>query len=64
MATLKAGAKDIQNWIIIFLMVILGASISGYIVFCTTLVEFQTVQHSFFSLLKLLAGDFRIIGLM
>ena len=42
-STMKAGTRDILNWLVIFTLVMLGAAISGYIVFCPSIVEFQTV---------------------
>ena len=48
----------------IFTLVMLGAATAVYIVFSPSFYEFQTVQNSLFSLLKLLAGDFRVIAKM
>ena len=40
MSTARHGISDIINWLVIFMLLILGAAVAGFVVFSPSLVEF------------------------
>jgi len=42
-ATLRAGIGDIVNWLVILVFLLYGFSMTGYMVYCTSVEEFATV---------------------
>ena len=64
LSTLYAASTDILNWLVIFILTMIGEAVTCYIVFSPSLDDFATIHKSMFTLVKLLAGDFRIIAQM
>ena len=63
-ATLRAGIGDIVNWLVIIVFLFYGFSMTGYMVFCTSVEEFATVQTSLFTLIIMITGEFEVLKSM